>query len=255
MNLRIKKMNQRPYILSIAGYDPCGGAGVMADVKTAEYHQCIGMGVLTANTIQTEDSFVSVGWIDEKQIVKQLDTLLTRYQFGAVKVGIVESFQRLQTIINKVRDHQPTVFIVWDTVLSASSGFDFVNDINQEKLMTLLKSIDLITPNANEVHKLTGNEDVYQGAKDLSKHINILLKGGHRTDKMGVDTLFYNGIEIDFLPRNTQVFPKHGSGCMLSSAIASNIALGNSLEISCEKSKCFIEKQLLSNHSLLAYYV
>ncbi len=248
-------MNQRPNILTIAGYDPCGGAGVLADIKSAEFHQCIGMGVLTANTIQTEDTFVSVGWIEEIQIVKQLETLLTRYQFGAVKIGIVESFERLQTIINKVRNHQPTVFIVWDTVLSASSGFDFVNEINQDKLITLLKSIDLITPNANEVQKLTGNKNVYQGAKDLSHHTNIILKGGHRTDKMGVDTLFYNGIEIDFLPSNTKVFSKHGSGCMLSSAIASNIALGNSIEISCEKSKRFIEKQLLSNHSLLAYYV
>lgn len=248
-------MNKRPYILTIAGYDPCGGAGVLADIKTAEYNLCMGMGVLTANTIQTENTFVSVGWIDEQQIVTQLDTLLTRYQFGAVKIGIAESFERLQTIINKVRDHQPNVFIVWDTVLSASSGFDFVNEINQEKLMTLLKSIDLITPNANEVHKLTGNGDVYQGAKELSLHTTILLKGGHRTDKIGVDTLFYNGIEIDFLPANTQVFPKHGSGCMLSSAIASNVALGFSIDVACEKAKRFIEKQLSSNNSLLAYYV
>ena len=248
-------MNQRPYILSIAGYDPSGGAGVLADIKTAEFHQCMGMGVLTANTIQTEDTFVSVGWIEEIQIVKQLEILLTRYQFGAIKIGIIESFERLKTIINKVKEYQPDVFIIWDTVLSASSGFDFVYEINQEALITLLKSIDLITPNANEVHKLTGDEDVYQGAKELSKHTNILLKGGHRTDKMGVDTLFYNGLEVDFLPTNTQVFPKHGSGCMLSSAIASNIALGNTINLACEKSKRFIEKQLLSNHSLLAYYV
>lgn len=248
-------MNQRPYILSIAGYDPCGGAGVLADVKTAEFNQCIGMGVLTANTIQTEDTFVSVGWIEEIQIVKQLETLLTRYQFGAIKIGIIESFERLKTIINKVKEYQPDVFIIWDTVLSASSGFDFVYEINQEALITLLKSIDLITPNANEVHKLTGVGDIYKGAKELSKHTNILLKGGHRTDKTGVDTLFYNGLEVNFLPTNTQVFPKHGSGCMLSSAIASNIALGNTIDLACEKSKRFIEKQLLSNHSLLAYYV
>lgn len=248
-------MNQRPNILTIAGYDPCGGAGVLADIKTAEFHQCMGMGVITANTIQTEDTFVSVGWIEENQIVKQLETLLNRYQFGAVKIGILESFERLQTIVNKVKEYQPDVFIIWDTVLSASSGFDFVNEINQDKLITLLKSIDLITPNANEVQKLTGNKNVYQGAKDLSNHTNIILKGGHRTDKMGVDTLFNNGIELDFLPSNTKVYPKHGSGCMLSSAIASNIAIGNSIEISCEKSKRFIEKQLLSNHSLLAYYV
>ncbi len=248
-------MIQRPNILTIAGYDPSGGAGVLADIKTAEFHKCMGMGVLTANTIQTEDTFVSVGWIEEIQIVKQLETLLTRYQFGAVKIGIIESFERLQTLINKVKEYQSDVFIIWDTVLSASSGFDFVNDINQEKLMTLLKSIDLITPNANEVHKLTGVGDIYKGAKELSKHTNILLKGGHRTDKMGVDTLFYNGLEVDFIPTNTQVFPKHGSGCMLSSAIASNIALGNTIDLACEKSKRFIEKQLLSNHSLLAYYV
>lgn len=248
-------MNKRPHILTIAGYDPCGGAGVLADVKTAEYHQCMGMGVLTANTIQTEDTFVSVGWVDENQLLKQLETLLSKYRFQAVKIGIVESFDRLQRIINKVRSFQSDVFIVWDTVLSASSGFDFVNDIHQESLISLLKSIDLITPNAIEVQKLTGNEDVFQGAKALSKHTDILLKGGHRTDKIGVDTLFYNGLEIDFLPTKKQVYPKHGSGCMLSSAIASNVALGFSLDVACEKAKRFIEKQLSSNNSLLAYYV
>jgi len=215
----------------------------------------MGMGVLTANTIQTEDTFVSVGWIDENQLLIQLETLLSKYRFQAVKIGIVESFDRLQRIINKVRSFQPDAFIVWDTVLSASSGFDFVNEINQESLISLLKSIDLITPNANEVQKLTGNKDVFLGAKALSKHTNILLKGGHRTDKIGVDTLFYNGLEIDFLPAKKQVYPKHGSGCMLSSAIASNVASGFSLEVACEKAKRFIEKQLSSNNSLLAYYV
>jgi hydroxymethylpyrimidine/phosphomethylpyrimidine kinase len=248
-------MTQRPNILSIAGYDPCGGAGILADIKTAEIHQCVGMGVLTANTIQTEDTFVSVGWLEESQIITQLETLLLRYQFKAVKIGIIESFEKLQTIIHKVKEHQPNVFIIWDTVLSASSGFDFVNDINQEALVTLLKSIDLITPNANEVQKLTGITDVHQGAKQLSEHTNVLLKGGHRTDKIGVDTLFYNGIELDFLPSNTIVYPKHGSGCMLSSAIASSMAIGVSLDIACEKAKRFIENQLSSNHSLLAYYV
>ena len=73
-------------------------------------------------------------------MLTQLENLLTKYQFGAVKVGIVESFERLQTIINKVREYQPSVFIVWDTVLSASSGFDFVNDIFRPMNVTYAKT-------------------------------------------------------------------------------------------------------------------
>ena len=71
-------MNKQNYILTIAGFDPSGGAGILADIKTFEQHKCIGMGVQTANTIQTENEFLSVNWIDENVVLKQLEMLLSK---------------------------------------------------------------------------------------------------------------------------------------------------------------------------------
>jgi hydroxymethylpyrimidine/phosphomethylpyrimidine kinase len=248
-------MTTKPIILSIAGYDPCGGAGVLADIKTAEVHKCMGMGVLTANTIQTEDAFFSIGWVNEVRILTQLETLLQKYTFSAVKIGIVESFEVLHKILLLVRKYQPAVFIVWDTVLAASTGVDFVSNIQQETLITVLESVNLITPNAKEVVRLTANVDELESAKWLARYTSVLLKGGHREAKLGVDTLFINDEVLEFLPeKNEGITPKHGSGCMLSSAIAAQMALGKSITEACELAKRFIEKQLSSNQTLLAYY-
>ena len=235
-------MTTNPLILSVAGFDPCGGAGILADVKTAEFNGCMGMAVITANTIQTEDAFFSIGWVDEIQILNQLETLLQKYSFEAVKIGIVESFEVLRKILLLVRKYQPDVFIVWDTVLAASAGVDFVSNIQQETLITVLKSVNLITPNAKEVVRLTANVDELESAKWLSQHTSILLKGGHRETKLGVDTLFYNDEVLEFLPEKKEgITPKHGSGCMLSSAIAAQMALGKSIAEACDLAKRFIE--------------
>jgi hydroxymethylpyrimidine/phosphomethylpyrimidine kinase len=248
-------MTTKPIILSIAGFDPCGGAGILADIKTAEFNGCMGMAVITANTIQTEDEFFSVGWVEENQILNQLEELLKKYTFSAVKIGIVESFEVLSNIVKTVRKFEPDVFIVWDTVLAASTGFDFVSNIQQEELIAVLKSVNLITPNAKEVLKLTFEKEELAGAKCLSQYTNVLLKGGHRETKLGVDSLFLNDEVIDLFPsEKLNVTPKHGSGCMLSSAIVSSIASGKSVVQACELAKRFIEKQLSSNQTLLAYY-
>jgi hydroxymethylpyrimidine/phosphomethylpyrimidine kinase len=246
----------KPLILSIAGFDPCGGAGILADIKTAEFNGCMGMAVITANTIQTEDEFFDVGWIEEEKIVKQLEALLQKYTFSAVKIGIVESFEVLGNLVKTVRKYQPDVFIVWDTVLAASSGFDFVSTIQNEALITVLKSVNLITPNAKEVLKLTSKTDELEGANWIAEYTNVLLKGGHRENNLGVDSLFISDEVIDLLPVETEgLTSKHGSGCMLSSAIASYVASGKSISEACELAKRFIEKQLSSNQTLLAYYV
>ena len=102
---------------------------------------------------------------------------------------------------------------------------------------------------------MTANVDELESAKWLSQHTSVLLKGGHRATKLGVDTLFINDEVIEFLPEKEEgITPKHGSGCMLSSAIAAQMALGKSIAEACELAKRFIEKQLSSNQTLLAYY-
>ncbi|TSJ42401.1 hydroxymethylpyrimidine/phosphomethylpyrimidine kinase [Fluviicola chungangensis] len=248
---------KRPIVLSIAGFDPTGGAGVLADIKTCEQHRCLGMAVLTANTNQTETDFLSVDWFDKQTIRAQLQPILSTYEISAVKIGIVENLDILLELVTVVKRSFPSVPIIWDPVLAASSGFELHESWNEELLSQVLGMIDLITPNVNEVSRITGIEDEIEGAFQLAQSTHVLLKGGHSAVRLGVDLLFEGGIprEIPSKSDPETYHSKHGSGCILSSAIASNLAWGNPLFEACQEAKQYIEKRLSSNAYLLAYHV
>src|SRR5690606_29234163 len=116
-------MKKRPYILSVAGFDPSGGAGILADIKTFEAYKTIGLGVSTALTYQTEDSFLGLDWQSEKQIDMQLEPLLKRYPIKFAKIGLVESLKSLSQIIEVLKHYNPGMKIIWDPILKASAGF------------------------------------------------------------------------------------------------------------------------------------
>src|SRR5665648_372914 len=86
----------RPIVMSIAGFDPCGGAGILADIKTFEQHNVYGLAINTAQTVQTENDFISIRWETEDHILKALETMLTHYNVKAVKIGIVEKISTLK---------------------------------------------------------------------------------------------------------------------------------------------------------------
>lgn len=247
----------RPIVLSMAGFDPTGGAGVLADLKTCEQHLCLGMGVLTANTNQTETDFLSVEWMTKKQITGQLLPILQSYDIAAVKIGIIENLETLLEVVTFLKASCPAVPIVWDPVLSASSGFDLHSSWNEETLNQVLGKIDLITPNVNEAKRITQIEDEIEAAFHLAKLTHVLLKGGHSSIRLGVDLLFEGGVprEIPVKPDAANCSPKHGSGCILSAAIASNLALGKPIFEACQEAKLYIERRLSSNEHLLAYHV
>ncbi len=248
---------KRPIVLSIAGFDPTGGAGVLADVKTCEQLRCLGMAVLTANTNQTETEFLSVKWFDKQVIFAQLQPILNTYEISAVKIGIVENLETLLELLSLVKGAFPAVRVVWDPVLSASAGFELHTSWNEETLDQVLGMIDLVTPNVHEVRKITGMEDEIEGAFQLAKSTHVLLKGGHSTSRPGVDLLFEGGIPREILSTSdsSEYWAKHGSGCILSAGIACNLALGRNLEEACREAKEYIEKRLSSNEYLLAYHV
>ena len=246
----------RPIVLSIAGFDPCGGAGVLADVKTFEQHQCLGMAINTSITNQTEDYFISVNWFSVDDIINHIKTLTDKYTIDYVKIGIIENLDTLYKVVSFLKQKNNDVKIIWDTVLSASTGFSFIDNLDKTKLIDVLKNIYLITPNTNEAKKLSGIFDEKEAATYLSNYCNVLLKGGHSKEHEGVDFLFSNNQIVEIKKQTTKdVSPKHGSGCILSSAIVANLALGNDLETACIKSKQYIETILTSNNNLLAYHV
>jgi hydroxymethylpyrimidine/phosphomethylpyrimidine kinase len=242
----------RPYVISIAGFDPSAGAGVLADCKTFEQQGVYGFGVCSALTIQNDHEFFDVQWLSATQIIDQLQPLTKKFAIAACKIGLIGSLDTLQQVITYLTGCNPSLPIVWDPVLKASAGYEFHNKLAAEQLQKVLSAVQLITPNYDELQQLQTNLPLLH--EDRAAWCAILLKGGHRPDAPGVDTLYeadgHKTIEFG----GEKAWPKHGSGCVLSAAIAAQLAKGHSLLHSCRLAKQYIEKFLNSNESLLGYH-
>jgi len=238
-----------PIVISLAGVDPSAGAGIFADIKTFEQLKVYGMGVVTANTVQNESEVKQVKWLPVEDILAQLDVLLDKYPVNYFKVGIIENSEVFDAVKKHIMKRNPKAKIIWDPILKSSSGFPFFkNTLSAEDL---LKDVFLITPNLPEFETLFANEEE---AKKISRTCAIFLKGGHSKTKTGTDYLFHNGKKTELAGTNEIVYPKHGSGCVLSSAITAYLAKGYTLEEACEKGKRYIEHYLASNPSLLGWH-
>ncbi|QKJ62419.1 hydroxymethylpyrimidine/phosphomethylpyrimidine kinase [Flavobacterium sp. M31R6] len=245
----------RPIDLTIAGFDPSGGAGVLADIKTFEQHKVYGFAINTANTIQTENVFHKIQWTAIDFVLESITTLLNSYAISAVKIGIVPSLDYLKQIVFCLKKHSPSIKIIWDPILKSSTEFDFLSIENQETLIEILQQIVLITPNYNEIKHFNPEEkDPQKIAKFFSTYCSILLKGGHNSDEIGVDYLFTTNNIYTYLPKTIECYEKHGSGCVLSSAITANLALGQNLQTACGNAKTYTEKYLLSNPTKLGFH-
>lgn len=245
----------RPFVLSIAGFDPTGGAGVLADIKTFEQHRVSGLSILTANTVQTENEFFEMQWTNIDFVMKSIDKLFENYNIKAVKIGIVPSLDYLKEIVIAIKRLSPKTKIVWDTVLKSTTEFNFLEIKVQKDLFDILKKVDLITPNYNEIVQLAlKGINAETDAILLSNYCAVLLKGGHNPVEVGVDYLYQEEGFYKLSPNNKHCYEKHGSGCVLSASIAANIALGQDLKLACSNAKNYIETYLLSNNTKLGYH-
>lgn len=244
----------RPFVLTIAGLDPSGSAGILADCKTFEQHKVRGLAIHTANTIQTENEFFHIEWTPLDFVLRSIKTLFDHYEIRVVKIGIVPSLAFLKEIVLCIKKQAPTSRIIWDTVLKSSTDFDFMNLENKSTLLEILFQIDLITPNYSEIKKLFPdfNFDKKQSYKAIPT--SILLKGGHNTENLGTDYLYHQNEVFTLWPTNSNCHPKHGSGCVLSAAIAAHLALGQDLQSACQNAKIYIEKYLSSTSTLMGYH-
>ncbi|MBI2967526.1 MAG: hydroxymethylpyrimidine/phosphomethylpyrimidine kinase [Bacteroidetes bacterium] len=248
-------VHKRPDVLTIAGFDPCGGAGILADIKTFEANKVQGFGAVTGLTFQNESEFEGVTWINAGDIIRQADLLFKKYKITMVKIGMVESLDLLVKIIAHCTLHTAHCKIIWDPILKASAGFVIHNGFQYDKLIAVLKNIFLITPNMEEVKILAGENNEMKAAQKLSAYCNVFLKGGHSRKKPGTDYLFFkNGKITSFQPKKFTVTGKHGSGCVLSAAITANLALGRNLQRSCFEAKGYVTQFLASNKTLLGYH-
>ncbi|MDR1123821.1 MAG: bifunctional hydroxymethylpyrimidine kinase/phosphomethylpyrimidine kinase [Elusimicrobiota bacterium] len=229
-------------VLTIAGSDSSGGAGIQADIKTITAHGLYASSVITALTAQNTTGVYGVMNVDAAFVTKQLECVFTDIFPDAVKIGMVSEIEIIEAIASALKKFK-AANIVLDPVMVATSGGRLISEgaVNalKEKLFPLAS---LITPNIAEAEAITGlkienKEDMPAAAKKFNKP--VLLKGGHL--KNCADDLFYDGKKARWFCAPKINNPNtHGTGCTLSSAVACNLAAGLPLETSIERAKQYI---------------
>jgi hydroxymethylpyrimidine/phosphomethylpyrimidine kinase len=246
----------RPFALSIAGFDPSGGAGLLADIKTFEGNRVYGLGVCSTLTFQHESVFEGLKWMSAEEIASQLKVLFGKYEIEYIKIGLIENLDILYRTIGLIKKYAPHCFIIWDPILKASAGFTFHDKIDFALLHLICKELCLITPNIPEALALGTSESADLNAAALSEFCNVYLKGGHNPRQLGDDYLYLKGGKrIAYKSAGNRIFPKHGSGCVLSAAITAKLAKGIELEKACLLAKEYTLGVLESNNSLLGYHI
>jgi hydroxymethylpyrimidine kinase/phosphomethylpyrimidine kinase/thiamine-phosphate diphosphorylase len=239
-----------PAALTIAGSDCSGGAGIQADLKTMMAHHVYGMSAITALTAQNTLGVSDIMDVTPEFLEKQLDSIFTDIYPQAVKIGMVSQKEIIDVIANKLKQYNARN-IVLDPVMVATSGAKLISDEAIHYLKeTLFPLATVLTPNILEAEVITNmsiqnEESMKKAAKQIGDqyHCAVLLKGGHKVedanDLLYKDNQFYHykGKRID--NDNT-----HGTGCTLSSAIASSLANGLSLQQSIQHAKEYISGAL-----------
>ena len=243
-------MSGTTHVLTIAGFDPSAGAGVLSDIKTFEAHGVKGIGVCTALTAQNEEEFKEVFWIDEKKILAQMETLLSLYEVSHVKIGLIKNTRVLSNIITELYTYNPNTRIIWDPILKASAGSVFHGDINHHEVAKICKTIFLATPNLEEMNTLFPDWNDHDGHSALNYPCAVLLKGGHGSSKWAKDVLYWEETKTSFEDEWIES-EKHGTGCVLSSAITANLAKGMGLKDACFNGKKYISEFIKSSPARL----
>lgn len=232
--------------LTVAGSDSSGGAGIQADIKTMMAHGVYAETAITSLTAQNTTGVTAIQDVTPDFLGKELEAVFRDISPDAVKTGMVSDSELIHVIAEKLKIYKPHN-VVMDPVMVSTSGVPLLKAGAEETLVAeLLPEADLITPNIPEAERLSGihietSSDMINAAERIHKlvHTSVLLKGGHSvsdssdlliTDQGGT---WFRGVRID--NPNT-----HGTGCTLSSAIASNLALGYSIEDSVARAKSYI---------------
>ena len=246
----------RPRSISIAGFDPSGGAGVLADIKTFENYRVYGFGVSTSITFQSENSFKGVKWLEFDDIENQLNALNGIEYINFVKIGLVKDLYQLKKLVNLFISINKDVKIIWDPVLKASSGFNFNHHISKELLYSVLRKVYLVTPNWEEYKILFKGINPDYICKEILENslCKILVKGGHKGGNNSMDILYSQSQMRSFDEKRIEDHDKHGTGCVLSSAITSNLAKGKDLISAIKLGKGYVTGFIKSSNMLLGYH-
>ncbi len=237
-------------VLTIAGSDSSGGAGIQADIKTMLANGVYAMSAVTALTAQNTTGVTGIQEVAPEFLGKQLDAVFTDIYPDAVKIGMVSSTALIETIADSLNGYQAKN-VVLDPVMVATSGARLISEKAVAALMErLLPAADLVTPNIPEAEVLADmeiktREDMQKAACKIGDtyHCAVLCKGGHHLND--ANDLLYRDGEWNWVYGKRIANPNtHGTGCTLSSAIASNLAKGYSMEKAVEHAKEYLSGAL-----------
>ena len=242
--------------LTIAGSDCSGGAGIQADIKTMSAHYIYAMSAITALTAQNTLGVTDILEVSPSFLLAQLDAIFTDIFPNAVKIGMVSSAKLIEIIAERLCYYKAQNIVV-DPVMVSTSGSKLIQDdaldVLKEKLFPIAT---VITPNVLEAEilsdtKINTNLDMESAAKKIASNYNcsVLIKGGHNINDAN-DFLFKDGEGYWFYGNKIDNPNTHGTGCTLSSAIASNLANGMELKLAVENAKKYISDALLSQLNL-----
>lgn len=233
-------------VLTIAGSDCSGGAGIQADIKTITVHKQYAMSVITALTAQNTTGVYGIMDINPEFVAKQMDCVFQDIYPDAVKIGMVSNKDIIEVIADKLEFYQARHIVV-DPVMVSTSGSRLLCKEAEETLKNRLFPIaELITPNLLEASVLSEMQihkkiEMEEAILQLGKWIkgSILIKGGHSEE--GTDDLLYWNQSLSWIcGERVENFNTHGTGCTLSSAIACNLAEGKNMYQSVEDAKKFV---------------
>ena len=243
--------------LTIAGSDSSGGAGIQADLKTMQANGVFGMSAVTALTAQNTTGVQGIFEVPPEFLELEIDSVFQDIRPDAVKIGMVSSVPLIMSIAKKLREYGAE-HVTADPVMVATSGSRLLKDDAVETLVReLLPLAEVITPNVPEGEVLAGipirnEEDMKTAAEKISRRCGgcaVLLKGGHSLNDAN-DLLYRNGSFRWFRGKKIDNPNTHGTGCTLSSAIASNLAKGMDLEEAVERAKEYISGALAAQLDL-----
>lgn len=216
-------------VLSIAGFDPSGGAGVLADVRTFVSHGLDAFGCVSAITFQNEREFIGVEWLPYSSIQAQVESLYSCYSIDALKIGLVENLCVLRALILDFKRYFPRAPIVWDPIMQASAGFVFHDSFVPNELDAVLDLITVVTPNTAEALRMCGQVDPIEAARLLAKRCSVILKGGHAEGILSEDIVFSGHGQQRISVKRLIGAERHGTGCVYSASVAARLALGDDI--------------------------
>ncbi len=239
-------------MLTIAGLDPSGGAGIIADIKTFSAFGCFAAAAVTSLTFQNTVGVFGASHQSAETVRSQIEPVISDFRVAAIKTGMLPSAEVIEEIAKLIRENNLPPPVV-DPVVRSTSGYDL---IDEESLAALIQHLfplsRLITPNLPEAERITKREiknerDIEAAARVMQEMgaKNVLIKGGHfQGSELAADFLFQGDALSVFSEPWIDTKATHGTGCTLSAAIAAGLALGNDLEHAVAEAKKFVTEAI-----------